>query len=82
MTIADVYPCTHAYLREACAMQSREIMLFTSEPTAWAVTFTAGLTAGVILGFEVSATALAKVALITLLAVFACMKLLDLDPVS
>jgi hypothetical protein len=57
-------------------MQTREIMLLTTESTAWAVTFTAGLTGGVILGFGVTLTALAKVCLITLLAVFACTKLL------
>jgi hypothetical protein len=57
-------------------MQPREIMLLTTESTAWAVTFTAGLTAGVILGFGATPTALAKVSLIALLALFACMKLL------
>jgi hypothetical protein len=57
-------------------MQPREIMLLTTESTAWAVTFTAGLTAGVILGFEVTPIALAKVLLIALLAVFACARLL------
>ena len=57
-------------------MQTREIMLLTTESTAWAVTFTAGLTAGVILGYGITLVALAKVSLIGLLAVFACMKLL------
>jgi hypothetical protein len=57
-------------------MQPREIMLLTTESTAWAVTFTAGLTAGVILGFGITPIALARVSLIALLAVFACMKLL------
>jgi hypothetical protein len=57
-------------------LQPREIMLLTTESTAWAVTFTAGLTAGVILGFEVTPLSLAKVSLIALLAVFACTKLL------
>lgn len=57
-------------------MQPREIMLLTTESTAWAVAFTAGLTAGVILGLGVTPFSLAKVALIALVAVFACTKLL------
>ena len=51
-------------------------MLLTTESTAWAVTFAAGLTAGVILGYGVTPWSVGKVAVIALLAVIACAKLL------
>jgi uncharacterized membrane protein len=51
-------------------------MLLTTESTAWAVTFASGVTAGVILGYDVTLGSVAKVAAIALLAVLACVKLL------
>jgi hypothetical protein len=51
-------------------------MLLTTESTAWAVTFAAGVTAGVILGYDVTPWSVAKVGAIALLAVLACAKLL------
>ena len=57
-------------------MQPPQTMLLTTESTAWAVTFSAGLTGGVILGCGITPWAVAKVALIATLAVVACLKLL------
>jgi hypothetical protein len=51
-------------------------MLLTTESTAWAVTFAAGLTGGVILGYGITPWSIGKVAAIALLAVLACAKLL------
>ena len=51
-------------------------MLLTTESTAWAVTFAAGLTAGVILGHGVTPWSIGKVLVIAVLAVLACAKCL------
>jgi hypothetical protein len=47
-------------------------MLVTTESAAWAVTFSAGLSTGVILGCGVTAAALGQVGSIAALAVLAC----------
>jgi len=51
-------------------------MLLTTESTAWAVTFTAGVTGGVILGLGVTPWSIGKVAGVATLAVLTCAKLL------
>jgi hypothetical protein len=50
--------------------------MLTTESTAWAITFSAGLTGGVILGCGITPWAVTKVAIIATIAVAACMKLL------
>jgi hypothetical protein len=52
-------------------------MLLTTESTAWAVAFSAGMTTGVILGHGVTPQALGVVAGIATLAVAVCAKLLS-----
>ena len=51
-------------------------MLLTTESSAWAVTFSAGVTAGVILGHDISPWSLGKVAAIAVVAVLLCARLL------
>ncbi len=57
-------------------MQPPLEMLLTTESTAWAVTFSAGVTAGVILGYDITPWSIGKVAAIAIVAVLACARLL------
>ena len=51
-------------------------MLLTTESTAWAVTFSAGMTIGVILGYGVTLGAIASAAMIATIAIIVCTRLL------
>ena len=52
------------------------VMLLTTESTAWTVTFSAGVTAGGILGYGITPWSVAKVLAIAFVATLACARLL------